>query len=273
MKTPLAFAILLSCLGVQVSARVGLAADASDPAAPPPVPVDTTPVETAPPSATPLPAPSPPPASTAPASIPAAAQSPPSRPPTASVNTAPASTPRREPQFGDRGEWVISGELSASLGRLWYTGSDVGVTAASLQPAFDYFFGPNISLGAAGLIKYSNSNLGAGFRTTTTDYGIAVRLGGNSWLGKAVSFRPVASFQFQVEHSTFELATPSRSVFSRPQIADSSGTTFLIELFTPLLVHPANHLFVGLGPDGFFDLENPSVDGHEEPRIFGEVHR
>ncbi len=55
---------------------------------------------------------------------------------------------------------AFTGALSASFGHLGYSSGDGSTTSVSIQPAFDYFSGPNFSEGVTALFRYTDSTSG-----------------------------------------------------------------------------------------------------------------
>src|SRR5260221_2554505 len=100
---------------------------------------------------------------------------------TAPIGSVPPSEPTapREPAFGDPGEYVISGLMSASLGHLGYSASNASTTSATLQPALDYFFQPDVSLGGSAFLSYASNDTAIGIGSKTVSYGVYGRLGFN----------------------------------------------------------------------------------------------
>jgi hypothetical protein len=127
--------------------------------------------------------------------------------------------------FGAAGQIAISGELSAHFRKHSGDGSELGI-----QPAFDYFIAPNVSVGGVVGLTYASGN------PSSTTIRVGARAGYNLNLVDNIGFWPMAGVYF--------------SHFSRRP--DSSNSSFL-RVFAPFLYHLVPHLFVGLGP--ILDLE------------------
>ncbi len=93
--------------------------------------------------------------------------------PTAVQPTAAPPTPAapREPEFGDAGEYVISGLFAVSLGHLGYSSSNASSTSIMVQPSFDYFVSGNFSMGGSVFLQHSDVVTGIGVETNSTAYG------------------------------------------------------------------------------------------------------
>jgi hypothetical protein len=169
---------------------------------------------------------------------------------------APAPAPRPL-HFGDDGALVISGALS--FGHLAYSSGSAASTSFSIEPAFDYFYEPNLSAGAAVLFRYSDSTSGIAISDQSVTYGVTGHVGSNVWLGRVASVWPLVSLGLWQDRHTFSGgAGGSISVDGTPfQLGSSTEITenaFFIEFFAPFLFHPASHFFVGIGPDAFWDV-------------------
>jgi len=179
--------------------------------------------------------------------------------------------PVQERRFGARGEIVVSGLLSGSLGHLGYSATGASSTSALVEPALDYFLVPNVSLGASVFAQYNHSTSGISTRSTSWGYGAYGRLGGNVALGETFSWRPVGSLGLWTEKTTLTAPGPGYSSsldgLQVPANGTYTPTVVVIGLFAPLLVHLASHFFVGLGPDVYTDLSH-DVGGLSNKRTF-----
>jgi hypothetical protein len=118
--------------------------------------------------------------------------------------------------FGDAGEFIPSGSLS-------FAHTSVQDSFA-VSPGLQYFVIRDLAVGVGLLYAHSSS-----FDT----YGGSASIGYNVRLASTVSVFPQVSFS--ALHSTGS--------------APSTAETFLgLQLFTPVLFHPAPHFFFGIGP-------------------------
>jgi hypothetical protein len=145
--------------------------------------------------------------------------------PPAPYPTALAEPPGDESlRFGARGQWVLTEWADLDL-----INRDEGVTF-SLRPSLDVFLGDLFTLG--GSIGY--------YHTYSSDvFELLVRVGLNFKLGRHLSFWPV-------------LENGGLLYYGR------STKEALSYLLLPLLIHPAPHFFVGIGPWG---QANRRLDG------------
>ena len=244
-----------------VTAFLGGEPPSTEPAGEPPASLTIVPPAPAPPTvAAPLVVE--PPATTtskpAPAAVPSSAEA--------------APLPKPEPRFGDEGVMAFTGALSASFGHLGYSSGDGSTTSVSIQPAFDYFSGPNFSEGVTALFRYTDSMSGIDITDRTLTFGVTVALGGNFWLGDRVSFWPKLSLGVWESQST--LSAPTGGSVSVNGTAFPIGPDTVItehaafaQLYAPFLFHLARHFFVGFGPDGYVDLVH-SANSVDNRRLF-----
>jgi hypothetical protein len=159
-----------------------------------------------------------------------------------------------EKVFGDPGEIVLSGLLSASVGSFGYSETRASGTTVSIEPAFDYFFARNLSIGAAAFFNYSDARNATEVDSTRVAVGGLGRIGVNLRIAHSFSWYPIVSLGLwwsRTSLSTLEFGTWRTSV-SGVQV-EAPGvvkeTVFVAEVFAPFLVHPAQHFFVGFGPN------------------------
>jgi len=142
------------------------------------------------------------------------------------------------PSFGNAGQIAISDDLRAGLIYSTLSEGDASVTDLQLQPAIDYFVIPNLSIGGQLSIRYNTQDDGAGGNLNTTLVGVLPRIGYNIPLGSTVSIWPRLAFGY-VHVSADTGVSGAASV---------SGYTVALEVFAPIIFHPAPHFFIGGGP-------------------------
>lgn len=125
-----------------------------------------------------------------------------------------SARPAQAQQFGDAGQLVIQSDAQVRIAGT----SPGGGANVFLQPAADYFVIPNLSLG--GFLRYSHPVDGDRF-------GIGGRVGYDIAVGGHFTFWPVGTVE--VEGGT-------------------GPTDLAFVAYAPLLWHPVQHFFVGLGP-------------------------
>lgn len=135
----------------------------------------------------------------------------------------PDASPVRKRGFGETGEWVLSG--GASFASTTHRTTGVTTTDVMLTPGFDAFVGGGVSLGAFAEVAYASY----GSNLDDTVVGAGGRVGIDLSLTDALSLWPKVSF------GIFHGSTPDRN-------------EAVVALYVPLLVHVAEHAFIGFGP-------------------------
>ena len=183
----------------------------------------------------------------------------------------PPTTARREARFGEPGELVLSGTLSASFGHSGISSEGLSSNSFGIQPAFDYFVAPALSVGASAFFRY-NSLTSTASNTVgqkTVAYGLSGQIGLNLWLGERVSLWPKLSLS--LSQNRFTLSPPAtlpvgvELVDPAPEVQNIVS----LELYAPFLFHPARHFFVGFGPDAYVDLLNSFAGGSNRRMFYG----
>ena len=140
-------------------------------------------------------------------------------------------------RFGERGQWVFTGEAGGALSWTVDRGGDRSITVASFTPAIDYFVARHFSIGLAGSGYYAHASYKGGDPSNTTSFGLGPRVGVDVPLARGLSLYPRANIFFSHE------ATDRTSGLST-----ASDTVVALGIYAPLLVHVATHAFVGFGP-------------------------
>ncbi len=127
--------------------------------------------------------------------------------------------------FGATGQWVASMRTGPGSGYAFFhkNGDDWQI---ALHPAVDYFLTNRISIG--GVFGYTHSPAQTG--TTTLDFG--ARAGFNLDIASQFSIWPTAGIGAQWTSTNH-----------------TSGSSSALQIFAPFLYHPAQHVFVGIGPE------------------------
>lgn len=163
-----------------------------------------------------------------------------------------------EHAFGEEGQVVLTVATGASLSFQTYSGSKGSNTNVNLHPSFDYFVAPNVSLGVAAFVDYGTGTSLDSSETTTnvssTSVGFAPDIGVNIPLTGQLSFWPQAALGYgTVDTNQTSFAGANQHSRKRSWVA----------IFTPLLVHPTSHFFLGMGPDWSHELSDTDQYGYE----------
>jgi hypothetical protein len=188
-------------------------------------------------------------------------------PPSESPNPEPAGPPLPpDPRFGDPGQLVFDGGLTASIGHLGYSASGTSLTSLSISPAVDHFSKANMSEGLSALFRYSDTTFGPGSESHTVTYGLGGQVGINFWLGERVSFWPKLGLSGlrSKTTSTSPPLTPGGSTTTT-----TTTTVATVQIDAPFLFHVATHFFIGFGPFGYADILNSTGTRTDLRRSFG----
>jgi hypothetical protein len=169
--------------------------------------------------------------------------------------------------FGQRGQFVVSSELWVNyedrdvdgkaesdfgeIERVSVGGSGVNVTTV---PALDYFLTENLSVGAA--ISVTHSGPGISLRSSLAEDGEGASVSGDSFkvgfgprVGYAIrisdAFTLFPRFGFRVAFESIELEGATATSGDK---IDVDITSLDFNGFAPLMWHPVNHFFIGVGP-------------------------
>lgn len=125
-----------------------------------------------------------------------------------------------------------------SLANTSLSGVDDSTTTLTLRPAFDWFFTDSISLGGFFGVDYTS---GAGGSTSVLSVG--PRLGYNLPIGERLSVWPKVGL-------SIANTTISQDDVNGISVDDDeeSNTSAQLNLFVPVMFHPVQHFFLGLGP-------------------------
>ena len=132
--------------------------------------------------------------------------------------------------LGEKGQIALSSDINITIKSVK---SDVdgseSQTDIIIAPGADYFLAPNLSVG--GILRYDDVD-SSGYKA----YGAGARVGYVIGLGK-ISIWPRAGL------SLINLDT-----------GDEGHLYFTVGAFAPLLFHPVDHFFIGLGPEINYDV-------------------
>jgi len=146
-------------------------------------------------------------------------------------------------RFGDSGQLAISSDASIEI-RHVSPSAGSSYTTITLAPAVDYFVIDGLSVG--GFIALSHTALE---NSDFTVFGIGPRVGYNITLNDSVSIWPKVGFSFTSFSSGEETDGDGDVV-----LEESTGNEGIaLNLFVPIMFHPAPHFFAGFGP--FLDVD------------------
>ncbi len=164
-------------------------------------------------------------------------------------------------QFGAKGQIAISSDNALTISNTSISGASGSTTTVELDPAVDYFVIQNVSVG--GFLEFNYHSTGASHGTR---FGIGPRVGYNWTWSDLLSLWPKAGLSISSTSSTNDV-TPTPTPPGGTPVTTSttvSGTNVALNLFVPLMFHPAPHFFAGLGP--FLDTD---LSGDTKATTFG----
>jgi hypothetical protein len=148
-------------------------------------------------------------------------------------------------RFGIKGQKAVSSDAGLSISNTSIDDVDGSTTTLVLRPAVDWFFANDISLGGFVGVEYNSAPGG-----DSTVISLGPRVGYNLPLAERLSLWPKAG-----------LAFASTSVSDDGNGIDDdeeTNTSMQLNLFVPLMFHPVQHFFLGLGPALDQDLSGES---------------
>jgi hypothetical protein len=148
--------------------------------------------------------------------------------------------------FGDRGELAISSDAGFSLTNTNVSGQSGSTTTLVLRPAVDYFVIDSLSLGGFLGLEYTAPPGGS-----STAMSIGPRIGYNLRFSERFSVWPKVGFSFASTTQKRDAVTLPDG--TRVDPTDTTNTSLQLNLFVPVMFHPAQHFFIGIGPA--FDLD------------------
>ena len=157
----------------------------------------------------------------------------------ASVHGAQAQDPMQDAGGGPARNFGWKGQLALlSDNTLDIRHSSDDVTTIQFAPAADYFLIDGLSVG--GFIGFSYAKAGD---SDGTRFSIGPRVGYNLALTNLMSLWPKIGLAYAHSSAGYSVRTGDVTVDTR-----ESNDSIALNLFVPLMFHPATHFFLGLGP-------------------------
>lgn len=147
-------------------------------------------------------------------------------------------------RFGSDGQIAVSSDAGLSLANTSLSGADDSTTRLTLRPALDWFVSDSISLGGFVGVDYTS---GAGGSTSVLSVG--PRVGYNLPIADRLSVWP--KIGISIANTTISRDGPDGIDLGDD---DDSNTSAQFNLFVPVMFHPVQHFFLGLGPALDLDL-------------------
>jgi hypothetical protein len=169
--------------------------------------------------------------------------------------TAPGTAPApafRGRRFGDAGEIVLTNALVANVSSDGYAGTNSSSLGVAVGGTVDYFLIRHGSIGALVEESYSNvtgidpaTHATTRYVANTTSFG--ARVGADVPMGRWLSTYFVGSLELGF-----------RNYDETEGDLENKGMESIaaVRLYVPVLVHPASHFFVGLGPSIYYEFSH-----------------
>jgi hypothetical protein len=146
--------------------------------------------------------------------------------------------------FGSDGQIAVSSDAGLSLANTSLSGVDESTTTLTLRPALDWFFTDSISFGGFVGVDYSSGPGGS-----TSVLSVGPRIGYNLPVGDRISVWPKVGLS--IANTTLDSEEVAGITVDDD---DESNTSAQLNLFVPIMFHPVDHFFLGLGPALDLDL-------------------
>lgn len=159
--------------------------------------------------------------------------------------------------FGREGQWTFSTDAALEFSRRTQEDSPA-TTSISVFPATDYFLIENLSVGGVIGVGYTKAG-----DTRSTAFKLGPRVGYNFELSPLLSVWPKLGFSYSHTKVETERETMVGTAVVRTS-AETSNDAIALNLFAPIMLHPAPHFFAGFGP--FLDVD---LSGNNRATIWG----
>jgi hypothetical protein len=164
------------------------------------------------------------------------------------TTTTTASGPAE--RFGHGGQFAISSDNALTISNTTVNGVPGSTTTVQLEPAVDFFLIDNLSIG--GFVEFMYVSTQGGHAST---FGIGPRVGYNFTLSDLISVWPKAGLSIDTTNSTGNSVANGGAALETTS-ASTNTTNLALNLYVPLMFHPAPHFFAGFGPFLDADLTN-----------------
>ena len=152
-------------------------------------------------------------------------------------------------RFGHKSQLAMSSDSALTISNTTISGASGSTTNIELEPAVDYFLFDNFSIG--GFLRFNYTSASDGHAST---FGVGPRVGYNWTLSDLISIWPKAGLSIDNTDTTTNVPVTGAGVAPGTSISTSvNGTSVALNLYVPIMLHPAPHFFAGFGP--FLDTD------------------
>lgn len=148
---------------------------------------------------------------------------------------------------------AISSDVGLSVSNTSVSGVSGSSTVLVLRPAIDFFIADSWSVGGFLGVEYASAPGGS-----STSVSIGPRVGYNAELTKRLSLWPKAGLAIARTSQTDEGAVLPGGGGTVVGQSSEGNTSVQLNLFVPIVFHPVDHFFLGLGPALDQDLSGDS---------------
>jgi opacity protein-like surface antigen len=141
--------------------------------------------------------------------------------------------------FGAKGQWAFSTDAALTFERRTQDGT-AAVTTLSILPAADYFIIENLSVGAVIGVRYQKQG---DFKSTSFQLG--PRVGYNIELSPLLSLWPKLGFAYAHNRTKNDVGDDGEG---SDLTVETTNNAIAMNVFVPVMLHPAPHFFAGFGP-------------------------
>jgi hypothetical protein len=152
--------------------------------------------------------------------------------------------------FGEAGQWTFSTDAALAIERRTLSNSNGAGTTISILPATDYFVLDNLSVGGLVGVVYQKSG-----ENRSTSFRIGPRVGYDIELSDLISIWPKLGFSYSHSKQKYSGSNADRSV---------TNDALQLNMYAPVMFHPAPHFFAGFGP--FLDTD---LNGDSRATVWG----
>jgi len=140
--------------------------------------------------------------------------------------------------FGAKRQWAFSTDAALTFERKTQDDTDA-VTTLSVLPAADYFVIKNLSVGGVIGVRYQKQG-----DAKSTSFQLGPRIGYNIELSPLLSLWPKLGFAYSHNKTENEVTLPGGQTLTN----DTTNNAIAMNVFVPVMLHPAPHFFAGFGP-------------------------
>lgn len=161
--------------------------------------------------------------------------------------------------FGAAGQLTISTDAALSFERRTQSNVKGAVTTLSVLPAADYFVIDNLSVGGFIGVRYQRAG-----DVKSTSFMVGPRVGYNINFSRMLSLWPKVGFSYSRNKAKSSVDGDDVGLDFGTLTGTRRNNALALNVFVPIMLHPAPHFFAGFGP--FLDTD---LNGNNRVTIWG----